>query len=186
LTAEDDGAVSVSEVVGGFSGSGQLELNGVVITPNDHERDVVRRWREADATFSVVEQPLGQPVDSAILAAQRFLTVVLADIWSLNEAAQRAGIDKNVVKAAIQASRETLALAHDLGNYVKHGPLTWDGLTDGRPTLGPPQAKTGSVGTSTTFSQSAFLEGDEFSAVDVARQALGEWESLLRGWALLS
>lgn len=165
--------------------SAKDSVAGVVATPDDHERDVIRIWHAANEALSAVEQPLRQPYNSAILAAQERLASALINIWSLEGAAERAGVSRAKIVKAIEERKTTLALAHDLGNYVKHHTLNRTGRTGSKPELGPPQAKWGASGAPKEFTQSAFLDGREFSAVEVARQALGEWESLLRRWGLL-
>jgi hypothetical protein len=122
--------------------------------------------------MDTVKIPLSQPVDIAILQAQRDLHTVLTDIWGFRETTIADGVPPATVDATIDES-PTLQLAHDLGNLAKHGQLNRDGRSGGRPIFGPPQAESGSVGTPTTFHQSALLNGTERSAVGVADDALG-------------
>jgi hypothetical protein len=136
-----------------LGGSGDLSVK-FAITPSDHERNTRRRWEEARTLLNEVKTPLTQPVDLAILRAQHDLHTVLADIWSLREATRADGVSGANVEAAIDGS-PTMGLAHDLGNLAKHGQLDRNGRSGGRPTFGPPQAESGSVGTPTTFVQSA-------------------------------
>ena len=94
------------------------------VGPSEHDRTRARRWAEAANELASLEQSIPDAEQATIFDAQRSLHHVLIDLWALREAVIREGVARHVVDAAIKGNPLGLALAHDLGNVAKHGPLT--------------------------------------------------------------
>jgi hypothetical protein len=155
------------------------------VGPEVYERDAVRGWQEAAAEVQSLEQPLPDHEDETLLDAQRRLRQVFIDLWSLPETAHKKnGVREPVAYGAMHATFET-ELAHDLGNLAKHGVFnrrTQTGLT---PAFGPPRAERPGSGSTLRFRLAIERAGQPCDGVDLARQAVDEWEQHLRSWGLM-
>jgi hypothetical protein len=127
-----------------------------------------------------LEQPLPNAETTTLLDAQRRLHAVFVELWALREAAIRDGAPN--VDDAINHSRQAMALAHDLGNLAKHGVLKQPPRTGHPPVFGPPRAERPGSGGTWRFQLTVEHAGQTRDALDLARQAVDEWDRHLRSW----
>lgn len=153
--------------------------------PGDSDRDAVRRWRDADHALRALEQPLEDGGRDGIHEAQHRLCAVFVELWSLRETLiERHGINGQAVDGVINQSPTVIALAHDLGNIVKHGsPLKTPPRTGHQPRFGAPKARCADG--VCMFRLDVEYGGVTVDAMHVARQAIDEWGRHLTSWGVI-
>jgi hypothetical protein len=153
--------------------------------PADHERDAVRRWRDTATELTELEKPLPDVHRDTLFEAQRRLHHVFIELWALREATISHGVDKAVVDAAIDADRDGLALAHDVGNLAKHGSLSRPARSGHKPTFGRVFGVQPGAGGEISFSLGVNWDGIEVDGLRLARRAVNAWEQSLTRWGVV-
>ena len=154
------------------------------VGPSEHDRTSARRWAEAAAELASLEQPLPDAEHKTIFDAQRRLHHVLVDLWALREAVIREGVAKQVVDTAIKGDPVGLALAHDLGNVAKHGPLKNPPMSPDKPTFDGIRAERSGSGGPWRFRAVIQHGQHERDGLKVARHAVDKWKHLWKQWNL--
>lgn len=154
------------------------------VGPSEHSRTSARRWAEAASELTSLEQPLPDAKQETIFDAQRRLHHVLIDLWALREAVIHEGVAREVVDAAIKGDPLGLALAHDLGNVAKHGPLTRPPMSPHKPTFDGIRAQAPGSGGQWRFKAAKGHGQTELEGLEVARRAVDKWNELLKQWNL--
>jgi hypothetical protein len=155
------------------------------VGPTQHDRDAARRWRETSGELARLEQPLPNAQHETIFDAQRRLHLVFIELWAMREAVIRQDVSTATVTAAIKNSPMGMALAHDLGNVAKHGPLRGSPMSPYKPDLGAIRAERSGSGVEWRFNLVVQHGPNELEGLKVARDAVDEWERYLKQWNLL-
>jgi hypothetical protein len=156
------------------------------VGPGHHDRDSAGRWRETVDEVSRLEQSLPeQPDNSYLLDAQRRLYHVFIELWALRESVIREGVSDQLVKAMLKGHPDGAALAYDLGNVAKHGPLTRPPMSPHKPTFGALQATRPGAGPPWNLSLEVHHGPRVVNALAVAREAVDQWEAALSSWGLI-
>jgi hypothetical protein len=153
--------------------------------PTDHERTLARRWNEARQELLALEQPPPDATQDTLFDAQRRMHSLFIELWALREAAIRQGVSAPTVNAALKSDQDGMALAHDLGNVAKHGPLKNPPMSGHKPTFDGLMAERPGSGGQWRLKIKIQHGPDERDGLTVARRAVDGWEALLKTWNVL-
>lgn len=163
--------------------AGSLSIS---VGPGEHQRNAGRRWREAAAELARLETVWPeQPSTADQLDAQRRLYQVFIELWALRESVQLEGVPRQTANAMLKSHPDGAALAHDLGNVAKHGPLTHPPMSPDKPTFGALRATRPGAGPPWRVGLEIHHGRRVVDALAVARKAVDQWEAALKLWGLL-
>ena len=103
---------------------------------------------------------------------------------TLREAVIHAGVARRVVNTAIKNDPTGMALAHDLGNVAKHGPLRSPPMSPHKPVFEGTRAERPGSGGPWRFRALVRHGQHERDGIQVARAAVDHWGNYLNQWNL--